>query len=92
MGWRMRPQLAENGFHFDVLEACSAYVAQRPGVHIAEGPRIPCAFPCSNPGEEYQHGMWADIWPLSLALRSATAALQLSIPVQTRPLTLSSLK
>lgn len=92
MGCRVRPQLTESGACFDVSEACSAYEAQCPGVRIAGGPWIPCAFPCSRPGQEHQGGMWADIWPLSLALRSATAALQFSIPVQTRPLTLSSLK
>lgn len=32
-----------------VSEACSAHMAHHSGVHIADGPQIPCAFPCYRP-------------------------------------------
>lgn len=75
MNSRMRPQLTENGACFDVSETCSAHMTQRPGVHIADSPWIPCAFCAVGPGEEDQRGMRADVQPHSAARRSAAAAL-----------------
>lgn len=51
---------------------------------------FPVHSPVAGPGEKRHNGMWADIQPRSPALRSAAAALQLSTPVQTRPLTFSA--